>query len=96
MKTRVIAMMIMAAVTFSVTAGPEDPSGKDVFVVKTEKKYLGAKVQVFNEAGELLATQTLRNRKVVIDFGNVKEGTYTIRLSKDNKTKEFYFEKKDI
>lgn len=96
MKFSIALVIVLMAGVFTVKAGPEDPKGKDVFVVKTEKKYIGAKVQVFNAAGELLATQTLKTRKMVIDFGDVKLGTYTIRLSKDSKTKEFYFEKKQM
>lgn len=92
MKFPIAVLIILMAGALAVQAGPEDP--KDVFVVKTEKKYIGAKVQVFNAAGELLATQTLKSRKVVIDFSSVKLGKYTIRLSKDNKTKEFQYEKK--
>ena len=87
-----IIILVLTAGVFSAEAKNNDKE-KDVFVVKTEKKFIGAKVQVFNASGELLATQTLKKRKVVIDFGDVKTGSYTIRLSKDKKTKEFHFEK---
>src|SRR5688572_19041774 len=91
----ILVLTLMAAAT-GVQAGPGNTGKdkKDVFVVKTDKKYLGAKVQVFNSAGELLATQTVTKKKLAIDFGSVKLGTYTIRMStKGQKTKEYIFVK---
>lgn len=67
---------------------------KHIFVVKTERKFAGAKVEVFNASGQLLTVHTLKDRRMVIDFADVKLGAYTIRVSKDEETKEFYYEKK--
>src|SRR6188768_2503132 len=66
---------------------------KNLFIIKTEKKFLGATVEVFLMDG-LLTSQNLQKRKMIIDFGDSKGGTYTIRLTKGNAQKEFHFIKK--
>jgi hypothetical protein len=40
-----------------------------------------------------LTTQLLRKKKVIIDFTDVKDGYYIIRVSKGSKVKEFQFVK---
>lgn len=67
---------------------------KNLFKVKTNKKFVGATVEVFMTNGSLLTSQNLQKRKMIIDFGDSKGGTYTIRLTKGNETKEFHFIKK--
>ena len=67
---------------------------KNLFVFKTEKKFLGAKVEILSASGEVITSQSLERRKVVIDFADVGLGTYTIRVSKGQETKEFLFVKK--
>jgi len=67
---------------------------KNLFKVKTDKKFVGATVEVFMSNGSLLTSQNMSKRKMIIDFGDSKGGTYTIRLTKGNDTKEFHFIKK--
>jgi hypothetical protein len=42
----------------------------------------------------VLAQQHLKNRKVIIDFRDVRFGTYIIRVSKGEHTQEFTYTKK--
>ena len=67
---------------------------KNFFKVRAQKRFLGATVEVFVGDGDLLTAQNLQKRKVIIDFGDAKGGTYTIRLTKGNETKEFFYIKK--
>lgn len=67
---------------------------KNLFVFKAEKKFVGATVEILSSKGEVVTAQTLQKRKMIIDFCDVKYGTYTIRISKDKKVKEFKYEKK--
>jgi hypothetical protein len=71
-----------------------NPRYKNLFVFKTEKKFLGAKVEILSADGDVITSQSLERRKVVIDFGDVGHGTYTIRVSKGRERKEFQFVKK--
>jgi hypothetical protein len=67
---------------------------KDLFVMKADKKFVGAMVQIYSSEGELLTAQHLLKRKMVIDFSPVTQDTYTIRVVKGEEAQEFQFEKK--
>lgn len=66
---------------------------KNLFVFKGDKNLEGAKVEVLSENGAVITTQTMQKRKLIIDFCDVREGIYTIRVSKGNRVKEFYYNK---
>jgi hypothetical protein len=66
---------------------------KTTFVFKTDKKFVGAIVQVVFENGDVIASKQLEKRKLVIDFNDVKPGAYTIRITKGKRVEEFYYEK---
>jgi len=67
---------------------------KSLFVLKTQKKFIGAKVEIFQPNGEIITSQSLDRKKVVIDFGDVRLGTYLIRVTKGSETKVFQYVKK--
>jgi hypothetical protein len=64
------------------------------FVFKTDRKYIGATLEVYHGNGERLVVQKLEKRKVSIDFGKVRTGEYTIRIQKNNDIQEFRYVKK--
>jgi hypothetical protein len=67
---------------------------KNLFVFKTERHLVGAQVEVLSERGEVVTSQVLHKRKMIIDFCDVRYGTYTIRVTKGDKVKEFFYVKK--
>ena len=67
---------------------------KNLFVFKTERKLKGAKVEVLSENGEVVTSHVLQKRKMIIDFCDVRYGTYTIRVTKGNNVKEYQYIKK--
>jgi|SRR6187399_2351719 hypothetical protein len=67
---------------------------KNLFVFKADRKYVGAKVEVLTSTGAVVTTQTLEKRKMIIDFCDVKSGSYTIRVSKGHNVQEFQYDKK--
>ena len=73
---------------------PASPKHKNLFVVKADRVFVGANVQVFYSNGNLITAQKLQKKKMIIDFEDAKKGTYTIRVTKGNKTKEFEYIKK--
>lgn len=96
-------MSIVALIFFSSTAvvgAPNDEISligskyKNLFVFKTEKKLVGAKVEVLSENGEVVTSQVLQKRKMIIDFCDVRYGTYTIRVTKGENVKEYQYTKK--
>ena len=75
---------------------PAPPAAREssLFILKAEKGFVGATVEIFHISGDLLASQPLQKRKVVIDFGSVQYGTYIIRLTKGDKIQEYQYTKK--
>jgi hypothetical protein len=72
----------------------EPPRYKNLFTVKTERQLVGAQVEVYNSKGELLTSQALQKRKMIIDFGDALFGSYTIRIVKGRTTQEYTYIKK--
>lgn len=73
------------------TSGSNNSKEKSLFILKTNKKFVGAKVEIFQANGALIATQNLEKKKVVIDFSEVRKGSYTIRVSKGQEIQEFLY-----
>jgi hypothetical protein len=71
------------------------PKIKNFFVFKTSRKLIGAKVEILSSAGNLITSSQLNKRKLIIDFGGVHFGAYTIRVSKGALQREFIYIKKD-
>jgi hypothetical protein len=99
-----INMSIVALIFFSsivVVGAPKNDESpftgsklKNLFVFKTEKKLVGAKVEVLSENGQVVTSQVLQKRKMIIDFCDVRYGTYTIRVTKGEDVKEYQYTKK--
>jgi hypothetical protein len=99
MVLRIKYILLLLLITSASFAGSmddvkSDNPRKNLFIYKAEKKFLGAKVEILSVNGEVLAQQHMRNRKVIIDFRDVRFGTYTIRVSKGENTQEFTYTKK--
>ncbi len=67
---------------------------RNLFVFRTEKKLVGAKIDIFYSNGDLLTSQKLDKKKMIIDFRDAKFGTYTISVTKGNRTKLYQYIKK--
>lgn len=95
--TLAVALLITTS-TFAATVrneGNGTPArSKNLFVVKTQKRFAGATIEVVSAHGEVIAVERLQKRKVIIDFGTAPSGTYTIKVSKDNAVQEFQYTRK--
>ena len=100
MKTLFAVVVALIIVTTGKAAKPEDAiiigqtKNKSLFVYKTQRKFVGAMVEVYTSNGDLLTAQNLQKRKLIIDFGSVLQDTYTIRVVKGNDIREFQFIKR--
>lgn len=103
MKTlvKVLVITFLFASFSTLASNPTEETGrmsppryKNLFVFKADKKFLGARVDILSAGGEVITSQNLEKRKVIIDFGSVRYGTYTIRVSKGSESKEYQFVKK--
>jgi hypothetical protein len=94
MSAAVMALVLpLSASAKSKAVDPVAGKYKNLFVAKAERDLVGGRVEILSANGEVIATQVLQKRKMFIDFSDVKEGVYTIRVSKGNNVKEFQFEK---
>jgi hypothetical protein len=89
-----LLLITSASFAGSIDEVTSDNPRKNLFVYRAEKKFQGAKVEILSVNGEVLAQQHLRSRKVIIDFSDVRFGTYVIRVSKGDHTQEFTYTKK--
>ena len=102
LKTFFVATVLVLSGS-AVIAGPSEgflgisfskEKDKNLFVVRADKHFEGAKVEIFATSGQLLTVQTVEKKKLYIDFGDAVLGTYTIKVTKDEKVQEFQFTKK--
>ena len=90
-----IALLVMA---LSVSAAPKNEGvsaikskHNSLLVLKTDKKFVGATVEVVSSKGTVITSQTLESKKLFIDFRGVAQGSYTIRVTKGNRVKEINY-----
>lgn len=69
-------------------------ANENLFVLKASRKFKGAEVEVLSSSGYLVSSQKLTRRKLIIDFKNVRTGSYRIKVKKGNAQEEFQFVKK--
>jgi hypothetical protein len=50
--------------------------------LKLNREFVGATLEIYNEAGDLISSQIVTERKVLIDFDSQKEGIYKIKVKK--------------
>src|SRR5690349_20292555 len=98
LKMSIVALIFFSSAAVAGTGNDEinvvGSKYKNLFVFRTERQLVGAKVEVLSENGEVVTSQVLQKRKMIIDFCDVKFGTYTIRVSKGDKVKEYHYVKK--
>lgn len=86
--------MTSAIISNAEAIDPGPSKYKDLFTLKADKDLIGAQVEIYNSSGELITTNSLQKRKMIIDFGEAVFGTYTIRIVKGDEEKEFKYVKK--
>ena len=65
----------------------------NLFVYKPNSTFRGAVVEVFFANGDLVTSQRLVRKRLVIDFSHVRAGAYVIRVTKGDKIQDFQFVK---
>jgi hypothetical protein len=76
------------------TVAVSGPKMKNVFVYKANRKFVGATVEIISANGIVITSSHLQKRKLIIDFGDVRLGAYTIRVSKGKEVEEIVYIKK--
>jgi hypothetical protein len=100
MKIVTIILVIILISLPQVFAGNKRPiettnnERKNQFVLKVGKDFIGAHVEVFTPEGHQISSQFLMRRKMIIDFGGVDTGTYTIFVRNEDEILRYEFVRK--
>ncbi|MBT1705563.1 hypothetical protein KK060_19895 [Fulvivirgaceae bacterium PWU20] len=95
----VVLCVLTVLLTLAAKAKGKDPESGDksknsLYVLKTDKRFIGAQVEIIQPNGDVISKQILQKRKMIIAFDEARLGAYIIRVSKDGKTREYKYEKK--
>ncbi len=100
LKLLTLALLLSSAIAFST---PIDQKGSaktipskhlNLLVFKVDRKFKKAMVEIYSANGDLVAITALAKRKMIINFCDVKSGTYIVKVKKNNHVEEFQFVKK--
>lgn len=69
-------------------------SNGEVFRFKVDKKFLGAKIEVYDSSNTLTGKEIVYDRKMIIDFYYMPADTYRIIIMTEDELIEFQFKKK--
>ncbi|MBL7874900.1 MAG: hypothetical protein JNL53_04510 [Cyclobacteriaceae bacterium] len=97
MKNGVMIFFLMTLLVVTVQSQEIDiinTKQDNLFVLRVDKKLIGAQVEVLSAEGHKVTAQRLKKRKMIIDFCDVKSGKYTIVVSKNNQQQKFEFVRK--
>ena len=90
----VILSALIAKNAFAGNVGEIKTKYGHLFVLKASRKYMGSTVEAYYSNGDLVTTQKISKRRMVIDFCDTKYGEYIIRVVRGNEKKEFQYIKK--
>jgi hypothetical protein len=86
--TFLFSMLIATTIAFS-NGIPKAPRvhvlcvRMNILHLKVAPELVGATLQIYNESGDLILSQPVIERKVLIDFDGQKEGIYKITIQKE-------------
>ena len=102
MKYSILFSVALMALT-STAASPNLPDtpvevivtkDKNLFVLKIDKKFMGAHVEVVSANGECMICQKVRGSKMNIVLSHADPGTYTVNIEMNGTIEKFQFVKK--
>jgi hypothetical protein len=93
-----VILVILGAVAAKAALAADASMGKskqqNLFVLKVDREFAGATVEVYYSNGDLVTSQKIEKRKMMIYFCDTRLGQYTIRVVKGEKKQEFQYIKK--
>ena len=92
--TKLIVLLLLAnipALAETMDTVKTSSGSKNELVMKLEKEFLGATVEVIAADGKILAVNSLQRRKLVIVFAEQKVGSYLVRFTKGTLKQEFTY-----
>jgi len=96
-KITLLALVVVLSSALRLNAGTSPvtiiSTRSDIFYFKLSSSFVGATAEVYSESGELIMTETIVNRKAIIDFYYENAGTYTIKIKKGGEEETFTYKK---
>lgn len=92
--TKLIVLLLLAkipALAETMDTVKTSSGSKNELVMKLEREFLGATVEVIAADGKILAVDSLQRRKLVIVFAERNAGSYLVRLTKGRLKQEFTY-----
>jgi hypothetical protein len=92
-------VLVGLTIALTLTAHAEDVPGTSTgkrnheFVLKADRKFIGAAVEVLQANGRHVLQEKLERKRMTVDFSLVQAGEYIIRLKKDHEILEFRYVK---
>jgi hypothetical protein len=85
--TFLFSMMIASTIGLSNGIKTTDPvhvlsSRLSIVHLKVTREFIGATLEIYNEMDELILSQVVNERKVLIDFDKQKQGVFKIKIKK--------------
>lgn len=98
MKNTILIAALFVGLSMQAHASPKDievvkTKYKNLFMMKVDRAFIGAEVEVYYSNGDLVTTQKLKRRKVIIDFCDTRFGTYTIKVKNGKEVLNFQYVK---
>lgn len=90
-----ISAALMAA-PHSDSVSVVETNKKNLFVFKINDDMRGGEVMVIHSSGEVVTSMEMNKKKIVIDFCDVKFGTYTIKVMKNGQEVESFTYNKEL
>ena len=103
LKVLLVAILVSISTNMFANVIPSDSikhethsSQSELIMLRIEKDQLGSKLMVFHSSGDLVMSKTVKRKKLVIDFSEVKYGKYTVVLMKDGLELESFIFNKEL
>jgi hypothetical protein len=90
--TKLIVLLLLANIpALAETMDTVRTGSRNELVMKLEKEFLGARVEVIAADGKILAVNSLQRRRLVIVFAEPQIGSYLVRFTKGSLKQEFMY-----
>ena len=99
----IVMLMVLASAVFAAPVKVKKDTSevtltpthyKDLLILKVDKSFMGAVVEVHDSNGKIVATRELHKKKMIVDFFEIPYGSYTICVLKNSQKKEFNYTKR--
>ncbi|MEM6360911.1 MAG: T9SS type A sorting domain-containing protein [Bacteroidota bacterium] len=94
MKSLMLVLSLVVSTAFAntnptVQLTRSEYQNQNILTLKVDKELLGATFQMLDSDGQVVSTNELTKKKRTIDFTDMQNDEYVVRITKDNFTRVF-------